>query len=312
MNDYDLSVIVPVYNAEKYVASCITSIMQLRIDNLEIILVDDGSSDRSYEICQELSKADTRIQLIKKSNEGSASARNTGISLARGKYISFIDSDDTIDSILYAKIFDEIVEKDLDVGCFGIMMGDKPMLIEEKQSSIWEKFIKSPVYMHSLCNKFFKKDLIRDIWLDEDLTVCEDMLFCAKAFIRANSVEFYDDIAYNYRIVEQSVTHATNNIKKSRDDIEAAERLRACYDEKENEAFTRFIDYRHQIAALRYLTEIDVFSINEYTKCVSNKDAYKDLSEPRHRLLCLCANKKINIVPFLYILLKKQKVRRNH
>lgn len=95
-----VSIVVPVYNVEKYLNRCISSIVNQTYENIEIILVDDGSKDNSGEICDEWAEKDTRIKVIHKSNGGLSSARNAGASVAQGEYISFIDSDDYIRPIM--------------------------------------------------------------------------------------------------------------------------------------------------------------------------------------------------------------------
>lgn len=95
MNDI-ISVIVPVYNVEKYVAACIKSILSQTYQNFEVLLVDDGSSDTSGNICDEFAKIDSRIRVFHKHNGGPSSARNYGLRYARGGYITFVDSDDSI------------------------------------------------------------------------------------------------------------------------------------------------------------------------------------------------------------------------
>lgn len=93
----DVSVIVPVYNAEKTIIRCVESICKQSYRNIEIILIDDGSSDKSYEICEKLSCQDSRIHVYRQKNKGVSSARNNGINQAKGNYICFVDSDDWVD-----------------------------------------------------------------------------------------------------------------------------------------------------------------------------------------------------------------------
>ena len=101
MNDFLISVIVPVYNREMYLERCVRSIMNQTYQNLEILLVDDGSTDGSGEICERLAKEDKRIRVFHKENGGSSSARNLGIREAKGEYLGFIDSDDYIELDMY-------------------------------------------------------------------------------------------------------------------------------------------------------------------------------------------------------------------
>lgn len=95
MNPF-FSVVIPVYNAEKYINKCVESILQQSFENFEVVLVDDGSADRSMAICEDLSKKDDRVSLVHQKNQGVSTARNKGTSLAKGRYIIFVDADDYI------------------------------------------------------------------------------------------------------------------------------------------------------------------------------------------------------------------------
>ena len=110
-----ISVIIPVYNVEKYLKKCLDSVINQTYKNLEIILVDDGSSDKSGLICDEYTKLDKRIKVVHKKNEGLSSARNTGLDIAKGKYISFIDSDDFVSIYMYEIMYKEIIKNNRDI-----------------------------------------------------------------------------------------------------------------------------------------------------------------------------------------------------
>ena len=304
-----LSVIIPVYNSETSIIECVKSIQNSQIDSMEIILIDDGSTDNSYEKCIELSNSNPNIACFSKINGGSASARNYGLERARGEYINFIDSDDYVDSEEYKNTFLYVYELNVDIGCFGMNSEEngKITALLKAGESIWHLFINNPIYMHSVCNKFFRKSILNEVYFVEDLVVCEDMLFCGQAFLKAKKTTFVDKYIYNYRKKENSVTHVTSSEKKSQDDINAANKLfyysqRSSYDHKEIE---QLIAFRYQIAGLRYLTEPEIFSIEKYHSCVLDKNAYRNFKILRHRVLCWCANHRINIVPKIFIHLKK-------
>ena len=110
MNDFLISVIVPVYNIEMYLERCVRSIMNQTYQNLEILLVDDGSTDGSGEICERLAKEDERIRVFHKENGGSSSARNLGIREAKGEYLGFVDSDDYIEPDMYELLVATVVK----------------------------------------------------------------------------------------------------------------------------------------------------------------------------------------------------------
>ena len=110
-----LSIIMPIYNTGKYLHKCIKSILSQTLTNFELILVDDGSVDESGQICDEYAAKDARIKVIHKKNEGVSIARNTGIEVAAGEYIGFIDSDDWIESDMYEKLYNLAKSKECDI-----------------------------------------------------------------------------------------------------------------------------------------------------------------------------------------------------
>ena len=113
----EISIIIPVYNVEKYLENCIQSILNQTFKNFELILVDDGSTDKSGEICDKYEKIDSRIKVIHKNNGGLSSARNAGLDIASGKYIGFVDSDDSIHSRMYEILYDLIKKHKVDISC---------------------------------------------------------------------------------------------------------------------------------------------------------------------------------------------------
>ena len=114
-----ISVIVPVYNVAEYLSRCVDSILAQSYENLQIILVDDGSTDDSGKICEEYAKKDARIQVIHQNNGGLSSARNAGLDLASGEYIGFVDSDDWIEPEMYAEMLARMEKYDAQLVCAG-------------------------------------------------------------------------------------------------------------------------------------------------------------------------------------------------
>ena len=117
--NYLISVIVPVYKAEKYLNQCIESIVSQTYQNLQIILVDDGSPDNCPAICDDWAKKDRRIVVIHKENGGQSSARNVGLDIARGEYVGFVDADDFIDHDMYEILLHSLVSTNVDIVCCG-------------------------------------------------------------------------------------------------------------------------------------------------------------------------------------------------
>ena len=126
MNESPLiSVIVPVYNVEEYLTQCIESIINQTYTNLEIILVDDGSTDQSGKICDEYAIKDDRIQVIHKENRGVGSARNVGLDTSKGEYVSFVDSDDYVDKNYIKILLKQMLEHNVQVSICNLAITDK-------------------------------------------------------------------------------------------------------------------------------------------------------------------------------------------
>ena len=115
MKKEKVSVIIPIYNVEKYLEKCLNTIINQTYKNLEIILIDDGSTDKSSTICDEYCEKDKRIKVIHKNNEGVSSARNKGIELSKGKYIVFIDPDDYVTDEHVEVLYDCIISNNVDL-----------------------------------------------------------------------------------------------------------------------------------------------------------------------------------------------------
>ena len=137
-----VSVIIPVYNVEKYLRECLNSVINQTLKDIEIILVDDGSTDSSLSICQEYAKKDDRIIVLTQQNQGAAVARNNGIKIAKGEYLSILDSDDYFDLSMLEKLYNKAVKDDLDITiCRAQALNDLDKKISDMQYSVKEKYL---------------------------------------------------------------------------------------------------------------------------------------------------------------------------
>ncbi len=171
MNTPLISVVIPVYNIEHYLERCVNSVREQTYGNLEILLVDDGSTDRSGAICDKLAEHDARIRVFHKENGGSSSARNLGITMARGAYLGFVDSDDYISCDMYELLYNALVEQDAFIAQIGRDEVDEqgnqlPNICEPPAGEVFiesEAFFKE-LLMHrgdcSFCTKLFDKRLL--------------------------------------------------------------------------------------------------------------------------------------------------------
>lgn len=221
MTDFPLlSVIIPVYNTENYLRECIESIRSQSYSNLEIILVDDGSTDSSGNICNEYASLDNRIVSIHKKNGGASSARNIGLDIARGEFITFIDSDDVIiGNALYEKVFNIFDENPLiNIIQFGVIFKynspletQKAILpkVYETPKKIFEGFLNYELHA-SCCDKIFRSNIIKNIRFVEG-SICEDIAFIPDLIQNGAIIKTINEGWYGYRYREGSVSKSQNS-----------------------------------------------------------------------------------------------------
>lgn len=206
-----ISVIIPIYNTGKYLRPCLTSITQQTYQNLEIILVDDGSKDDSLAVCREYAKADSRIVVIAKENGGVSSARNAGIRAAHGDWFSFIDSDDYLELDAYEYLMGLIEEHHCDAVMFEYYT-TYPNREVRHESFAWRYGLldrknamraKAEAIPFTV-TKIFSRKLVENLFFDETIARGEDGLFNAYALHRADSVYFTQRALYHYVQSEES------------------------------------------------------------------------------------------------------------
>lgn len=213
-NDELVSIIVPVYNSEKHLCHCLDSLLSQTWKKIEIILIDDGSSDRSPEICDEYAEKYNNIVVIHKINGGVSAARNLGLKLAKGKYIGFCDSDDLTIPEMYEILVKEIKETNAQISCCGyiVFKDEKSINLSEyediqikKTLSSTDKYmsiIKNDQVRGYLWNKLFLREVIESsnrLRFQEDLAILEDEVFVLDYLKRCNSMVIVNTKGYLYR-----------------------------------------------------------------------------------------------------------------
>lgn len=214
-----VSVIVPVYQAEKYIDICVESILSQTYQNLEVILVDDGSNDSSVVKCDYFCKADSRVKVIHKKNGGVASARNTGLEAATGEYIMFVDSDDWIEEDMIGELLTIAKREDADVvECDFVQCKDgrsnrKPYdsniySLENKEEIFFHSFVHGVPYLYKVCwGKLIRKELCKNASFP-NRTVAEDSAFCDQILMQCKRVVKTYNQYYNYRVTPGSIMHS--------------------------------------------------------------------------------------------------------
>lgn len=215
-----ISVIVPVYNVEKYLNRCVESIVNQTYENLEIILVDDGSTDNCPEICEEWAEKDNRIKVVHKQNGGLSSARNAGMDIMHGEYVLFIDSDDYIDLKMAEEMYKKISKDDYDVCLCNSNSVDNDYNIiytSQNKSVIFEgkdiiyNFLSAAVFdSFSVCDKMYKVSVLKNnnLRFDETIKWGEDYPFNYHCFKVINKLISVENAYYYYLISrEGSITY---------------------------------------------------------------------------------------------------------
>lgn len=211
-----ISIIVPVYNVEKYINKCIDSIINQTYKNLEIILVDDGSTDSSGKICDDYAIKDNRIKVVHKKNGGVSSARNEGIRVANGKYIGFIDSDDWICNKMYEKLYNIAKKNDSEIVECNFIRLKKEEKIKSKTANVinytkkeyLKKFFKinSQECEYYPWNKLYNAKLLTENQYPIGIRQGEDAVGTYKSIINASRITKTTEVLYYYRMNPESVT----------------------------------------------------------------------------------------------------------
>lgn len=208
-----VSVIVPVYNVEQYLDKCVESIINQTYGNIEIILVDDGSSDMSPYKCDEWRKKDSRVKVIHQSNQGVSVARNTGIEASTGEYLCFVDSDDYIENTLCERSINVFNDNDVEIVSFGVNQVKNDRIIpydnnlEGCFSSIQAlHYLLKNVVGNYVWKSMYKKTIFNSIRFPVNRNF-EDIGITYKLFLEANNIYFIKDLLYFYRYRSNSITN---------------------------------------------------------------------------------------------------------
>lgn len=199
----DISIIIPVYNVEKYLLKCISTLKKQEFKNIEFIFVDDGSTDNTFNILREEALKDIRIKILKQKNNGVSSARNLGIRNSTGKYIGFIDPDDYIEENIYLNLFNYMDNKKLDLLVYNYRMVWEEELKSRVNSFNFNNIINHFIFVQEdgyVWNKIYRRDIImkNNIFFDENITVGEDLLFNIKYIKYVKKYKIIDNVFYNY------------------------------------------------------------------------------------------------------------------
>lgn len=219
MNNYPLiSVIIPCYNAERTLEKCLTSVIQQFYNNLEIILIDDGSTDNTSKIYEDFQRRDDRIKIFKQENSGVSKARNNGVKAAKGEYICFVDSDDWVEPDYCSELYRLLTDENADISIIeasyedenGNVVFDKPtseekVLDGKKALSL---LLEDNIIQSHPWGKLYKKSFFKNVYFPENLKCFEDYSTLYKVFDKAQKVVKSNDKLYHYIQLDDSLSHS--------------------------------------------------------------------------------------------------------
>ncbi|MCM3116038.1 glycosyltransferase [Neobacillus sp. MER 74] len=293
-----VSIIIPVYNSEDTLKQCVNSVLQQTYQNIQVILVDDGSNDSSAEICDHFAKTDKRVEVIHMKNSGVSSARNIGIKCATGEYMLFLDSDDYYDECALEKILNFNGAKEVDLVIFGyseisensckrVIFQSDDKVCSKKEFLIKTLDINWEMYFNVPWNKMYKTRIIKEnnIIFDSSMTLGEDAVFNNNVYMYANRIVLADMSLYNY--VTTNEGSLSRNKKPTIDLWEVYYRIfetyvlifkaQNLYEKYENE-----INFRYQLYILGMLKNFQYNMLNK-----RNRESISDL-----RIIGNCLDKK--------------------
>lgn len=228
-----ISVIVPVYNVEEYLPRCLESILGQTYRDLQVILVDDGSTDGSSRLCAEFAERDPRVECIRISNSGVSAARNRGLAAAKGRWIGFVDADDYIDAGFYETLVSHLTQSDKQIVCCGVRAEDtegnrierfkgRRLPAGEQDFGRDDALLRylnpdTRILYWAVWNKLYSAELLKGIAFENGRVIAEDFDFTLRCFLRSDGLRYIPDELYHYLVRPGSAITGSRFSKNSFD-----------------------------------------------------------------------------------------------
>lgn len=235
MNDL-ITVIIPAYNAEKYITACVESVVSQTYANLEIIIINDGSTDLTGNLLDELAMTDQRIKVIHQKNQGVSATRNTALKIARGNLIGFIDADDKISKDMYEFLYNNSLKHNADISHCAfehnrankvVKFHDTGIVLVQNNFEAIKELLSGKRVEPGVWNKLYRKAILQNVFFHEDIKINEDLLFNIEAFKNAEIAVFEDVIKYSYQLNPDSASQSPNILENAKDGYEVAKRIKS-------------------------------------------------------------------------------------
>ena len=298
-----VSIVIPVYKCEQYLDRCLNSLVNQTYQNIEIILVDDGSPDGSPALCDKWAEKNSKVKVLHKPNGGPSSARNLGIQNAKGNYVCFVDSDDEVSTEYVSKLYDALVQNDADLSICAIKseradgtfleegVAENEILTTEKTDETVARIYDLGLLMTPCC-KLFKKDKIKDLY-PENMYYGEDEVFNLNYLFNCSKIAIIKDVMYTYYFNNASITKRKQEelFKRRAESVEV--RYNLLKDLVKNEKVAGFYTSKYLIAQAYSL-------IKEYVK---DKMKTKEITQKLEEMTSL---KPVQFALDIYFPMNKQ------
>ncbi len=305
-----LSIIVPCYNTGKYLNKCINSILEQNYKNIEVIIVDDGSTDDTKNIVKKIINEDNRVKYFYKENSGVSDTRNYGLNKAEGEYITFVDSDDFVEPQIYDVLLSLILEYSADITHCSYSrvnrnekrsIGGTGKIYEMNSKDSIDKLLNGGLFTGSACNKVYKRVILNNVFFNTKYKINEDVLFNFYAFLNSKKIVFIDECYYNYNYSDTSSCVGTKLIKKNEDCYNVSKEMyKKCLEAK-------YYDIGYQRVCN---SRINLYRTYIFSKC---KKTYKNECKKLRKMIVddynnnrLLGNQKVNgmFIKYLPIIYK--------
>lgn len=301
-----VSVIVPVYNVEKWLRQCIESVLHQTYENIELLLINDGSTDQSSEICNQYQELDSRVKVIHKKNSGVSDTRNVGIEYSTGEYIIFLDSDDYLEDTMIEKAIEvqKMTQNELVIYNFALVKNEKrypePDLYGENISikdirkniiSSYNHHFNIGNYMRAVIGKLFLSSIIKEnhIRFSKEIYIGEDALFLLEYTKYMNKLSYINTCGYNYRILNSSAVRRYKNDLLYQNKLQIEYILRFL---KENQFYD--LDYSTALTVLSWT----LFRDNLKNDRKADKNTYENAIQWFNEYKYILCDKNVNINEF--------------
>lgn len=260
--------IIPAYNIEQYLERCLESVKNQTYRNIQVIIVDDGSKDKTGDIADKFTQQDSRFYVIHKKNAGVSAARKTGLEVAQGEYIGFIDGDDYIEPDMYQRLMELIIKYQADIAHCGYQMvfpdrvdlyhGTGMLWIQDNYTGV-KDLLEATMVEPGLVNKLYEKKLFNEVEYDQKIIINEDLLLNFFLFHRAHRCVFLDEPFYHYMVRKNSASTSSWNEHKMMDPVRVLEKMKQ---REKDEKLRALIKNRY----IYQLVRVIIFRSNENKK----------------------------------------------